>query len=298
MRTYSAITIIYNPHSTRRAKQLAQQLKNELRRQLPKQKIHLAATKHAGHAEKLAYKLAKATKWPLIISASGDGGYHEVVNGLVRAQSEGANPTAGLLPAGNANDHFRNLHAREELSEQIAHDNARNIDLLKFTYVQDGVRQERYAHSYIGLGLTPQAASELNKHELSKNKFLEVWLVARAIIRLRAVRLEVGGNLRRYDSLIFSNVALMSKYLSLSDIASAQDGKFEVTAFRRRNKLRLLLTLVTASTRGLKGTNQTKSFRFRTVKPQLVQLDGEIILIDGGSLATVSIDRGILRCIV
>lgn len=298
MRTYSAITIIYNPHSTRRAKQLAQQLKTELKRRLPRQKVHLAATKRAGHAETLAYKLAKATKRPLIISASGDGGYHEVVNGLVRAQAEGATPTAGLLPAGNANDHFRNLHAREELSEQIANDNARNIDLLKFRYVQDGQRQQRYAHSYIGLGLTPQAARELNQHELSKHKSLEVWLVAKAIISLRAIRLEVGDNIRHYDSLIFSNVPRMSKYLSLSDIGSAQDGKFEVTAFRRRNKFRLLLTLVTASTRGLKGTNQSKSFRFRTIKPQLVQLDGEIIQIDADSSATVSIDRGLLRCIV
>jgi diacylglycerol kinase (ATP) len=298
MRTYSAITIIYNPHSTRRAKQIAQQLKTELKRQLPKQKVHLAATKRAGHAEKLAYKLAKATKWPLIISASGDGGYHEVVNGLVRAQAEGAQPTAGLLPAGNANDHFHNLHARAELSEQIAQDNARNIDLLKFSYIQDGQRQQRYAHSYIGLGLTPQAARQLNEHELSKHKLLEVWLVAKAIITLRPAKLEVNGNLRRYDSLIFSNVPRMSKYLSLSDIASAQDGKFEVTAFRRRNKLQLLLTLVAASTRGLKGTNQSRSFRFRTIRPQLVQLDGELILIDGDSSATVSIDRSLLRCIV
>jgi diacylglycerol kinase family enzyme len=298
MARYTAITIIYNPHSTRRAKRAAEELRDELKRRLPKQKLRLAKTKRAGHAEQLAYRAARAGKRPLIISASGDGGYHEVVNGLLRAQAEGASPTAGLVPAGNANDHFRNLNARTELAQQIAVDNVRTIDVLRFEYTADGKRQSRYAHSYIGLGLTPHAARQLNTHNLSKHKLLEIWLVAKAILTLRTTRLIVRGTPRRYDSLIFSNIPSMSKYLSLSDISSAQDGKFEVTAFRRRNKFRLLMTLVTASTRGLKGTNQSRSYTFRTLKPQLVQLDGEIIRIDGDSEASVGIEPGILHCIV
>jgi diacylglycerol kinase family enzyme len=295
---YTAITIIYNPNSTRGARRAAESLRDDIKHRLKFQKLRLAKTNSAGHAEELAYRAAHATKRPLIISASGDGGYHEVVNGLLRAQAEGRQPTAGLVPAGNANDHFRNLNARTELAQQIAVDNVRTIDVLRFDYVADGQQQFRYAHSYIGLGLTPHAARQLNTHNLSKHKLLEVWLVAKAILTLRTTRLVVRGVSRRYDSLIFSNIPSMSKYLSLSDISSAQDGKFEVTAFRRRNKFRLLMTLVTASTRGLRGTNQSKRFTFKTLKPQLVQLDGEIVRIDGDSEASVSIVPGLLRCIV
>ena len=293
---YTSISVIYNPNSTGSGKALAEELSKKLRALLPRQKITIIPTKYAGHAEELAYKLAKASKRALIISASGDGGYHEIVNGAVRAQTEGAHPTTGLLPAGNANDHFRSLHTYE-LADAVASGHTQTIDLLKFTYYEGGEQQERYAHSYIGLGFTPQAGRELNRHKL--NWFNQIWLVAKILLFfLKPVRLKIRGEIRTYDSLIFSNVPKMSKILTISDIADATDGKFEIAAFRRRNRLRLILTLFTASTRGLKLRHQARTYAFRTTKSALVQLDGEVKTLDANSRATVSIEPKVLNCIV
>jgi diacylglycerol kinase (ATP) len=194
---YSAITIIYNPNSTGSGETLAMGLEKQLRKLSPRPRVAVVPTQYRGHAEALAYEIAHATERPLIISSSGDGGYHEIVNGIMRAQKEGAHVVSGLLPAGNANDHFRNLHDKDMLSA-IKAGKTQQIDLLKLSYSSEGKDHIRYAHSYIGLGLTPEAGQELNRHKL--NLWTEIWIVAKVLFRLRPVRLRVKGSLRTYDS--------------------------------------------------------------------------------------------------
>lgn len=295
MAEYTSITIIYNPNSTGSGKTLAQELKVKLLKELPEQAIKLVPTKRAGHAEELAYKYAKASERPLIISASGDGGYNEVINGIMLAIQEGARPVAGLLPAGNANDHFSNLHDGD-FTHAVLHGKHHLIDLLKLDATNNNSHVKRYAHSYIGLGLTPKAGHELNKVQL--NRFNEAWIVAKVLYKLRPTRLKVAGRIRSYDSLVFSNVSKMSKVLSLSQTAELNDGKFEVTAFYRRNKMKLLVSLLKATTTGLHGGLQTDEFTFETLKSSMVQLDGEIITLDAHTAVVVGLERTVLECIV
>ena len=160
--SYSIIAIIYNPKSTGSSKSLAQSLQKKLKVKLPNQRIELVATKHTGHARDIAYDIAKKYEKPLIVSSSGDGGYNEVVNGALQAQSEGAHPITSLLPAGNANDHHRNLHD-SSLVNEIVTMNTRDIDVLKISGCVDSKEITRYAHSYLGFGLTPRVGRELNK---------------------------------------------------------------------------------------------------------------------------------------
>ncbi len=295
MKKYSVITIIYNPKSTRSSEKLARDMLEKLRTVLPKQKVELASTEYAGHAVTLAYQLAKASKHPLIISASGDGGYHEVVNGLMRAQREGAHPVAGLLPAGNANDHFHDLHTDDFVQEVVA-GNENCIDLLKITATYNGQSLERYAHSYIGIGLSPKVGHDLN--ESKSKRFNDVLILLKDIWSFSPVRLKIDGHARAYDNLIFSNISKMSKVLTLSREARVDDGKFEVTAVYRRSKFKLFGVLLRASTAGLAGARQTDKFSFQTLQQTPIQLDGEVTTIDADTEATVSLEPKVLRCIV
>ena len=295
MSRFTSITIIYNPNSTGSGKELAEELKRDLEKTLPEQTVVVTPTKHAGHAETLAYDLAKASKRALIISASGDGGYHEVVNGIMKAQHEGATPIAGLLPAGNANDHFHNLHEQDTVAA-IKKGDSKRIDLLKLTGTSEGAPLVRYAHSYIGVGLTPKVGQELNKTDL--NTLKEAVIVIKSLLILQPVRILVNGKKRSFDSLIFSNVGKMSKVLTLSGDAEINDGQFEVTAFKPRNKLKLLATLLQGATRGLKGGTQTDHYAFKTLKPTIVQADGEITTLDANSEVVVTLEPKTLECIV
>jgi diacylglycerol kinase family enzyme len=293
--SYTTIAIIYNPNSTGSSEQLARELETKLRTRFPAQKIELIATDHAGHGKELAYSIAIASKNPLIISSSGDGGYHDIINGAMRAQKEGAHPTTGLLPAGNANDHYRNLH-NEELMERIEGRKSTKIDLLTIVGTAHGERVDLYAHSYIGFGLTPFIGKELNKTKL--NIIRETWLVVRALFVTESVKLKIGKKVRRYESVIFSNIDTMSKYLAISQPSSVTDGKCEVTIFERRSRFELIMTLLKASVRGVKEDHSVSEFSLQTVHKTLVQADGEIITLDAHSDVYVKVEPCVLDCIV
>ena len=173
MSAYTSIIIIYNPNSTGDGKHLAQELRDALLEKDSNLPVKLVPTKHAGHAEELAYETAMATENPLIISSSGDGGYHEVVNGIIRASKKGARATAGLLPAGNANDHYQHMHGHS-IVKSIIEQKTHHVDVLTFKSSSDNKPIKRYAHSYIGIGLTPNVGQELNKTDL--NWFKEIFI--------------------------------------------------------------------------------------------------------------------------
>jgi diacylglycerol kinase family enzyme len=262
---------------------------------LPKQKIELKATKYAGHAEKLAYEAAKHAANPLIISSSGDGGYSEVVNGAMKAQNEGRMVTTGVLPAGNANDHYQNLHEKD-LVKAIVRNDAKPIDLLTITSTSKGKKIMRYAHSYIGIGFSPKIARELNKTKLTFLK--EVALVARMLFTVKPVRLKLQDSVKYYESIIFSNVDKMSKYLKISRPSKVTDGKFEVTIFERRSRWSLILILLRASFTGLVHDSRVAEFSFHTVNQTLVQVDGEVVTLDADVSTVVGIEKQVLKCIV
>jgi diacylglycerol kinase (ATP) len=292
---YTSAAIIYNPKSTGSSKKLAEKFKKSLLADFPTLDVQLKPTEYAGHAEKLAYELSKASKHPLIFSSSGDGGYHEVINGAMKAQKEGYRPVTGVLPAGNANDHYHNLHD-EDVIQMIHKGKTKTIDLLTISYVSDRKKQLRYAHSYIGFGLTPAVSEELNKTKL--NKLKESWLVLKTIVKLKPVILKIRMRTRKYDSIIFSNVDRMSKYFNVSQPSHIADGKFEVTIFTRRNKLKLMMLMLESSFVHLKEDMQTSKFKLQTTHKTIAQADGEIIPIDAKSKVVVSIDKQVLNCLV
>lgn len=293
---YTTIAIIYNPNSTGSSELLARQFEEVLHKRLPTQKIELIRTEHAGHGEELAYRIASSQNNTLIVSSSGDGGYHDVINGVMKAQNAGHYATTGLLPAGNANDHYHNLHSKDLIEQIIDGDEPTKIDLLKLISTSKAAPIERYAHSYIGFGLTPVIGNELNKTKL--NPFNEFWIVARSLFTIKPVRLEVYNKVRHYESIVFSNVDVMSKYLKISQPSSVSDGKFEVTIFRRRNKLKLILLLLKTSFKGVKEDTKVREFLLKTVYETLVQTDGEIIELDAQSAVSIVIESQVLACVV
>lgn len=293
--SYSTIAVIYNPNSTGPSKKMAEDFVQQIKTRLPGQKIELIATEYAGHAEDLTYDISKRESNPLIISSSGDGGYNEVVNGAMKAQKEDYSPITGLLPAGNANDHYRNLHT-ENFVESVARENVKSIDVLKFRGQSKGQLMERYAHSYIGIGITPKVGRELNKTELNPVK--EIILAARVFFSVKSTKLKINNKVRRYDSVIFSNIDSMSKYLQISKKSSVTDGKFEITAFRKRHKLKLLSLFLKASIVGVEEDKRVSGFTFETVKKTSIQADGEISLLDANTQVVISAEKQALKCVV
>ena len=278
------MVLIFNPHSTGDAPALAEELRADLAERLPDLPVRLEPTQYAGHARVLAGEAA-ATGRPLVVSVSGDGGYNEVVDGVVKAGNDHA--VCAVKAAGNANDHRRATRERP-LVEAIVAGEVRRIDLLRLTIGEGADARVQYAHSYIGMGLTPVVAIDLEKG--GKGSFREILSVVRTFAAFRpfTIRLE-DGRRRSFDSLLFANIAEMAKYATLSETGRPDDGQFEVITLPHTAKWRVLATAVRAAVRGLGPQPTARHYAFTTVKPIPLQVDGELLALEPGTPVRVDI---------
>lgn len=136
-------------------------LRDDVAERLPATLVYLDSTdtEGAGHRRDLAREAA-VTGRPLIVSLSGDGGYNEVVDGVMQA----GNPARYALrsPQPNANAHHTAICDRPFV-EAVVPGDGRRINLIRLTVGDGPAVRVRYAHSYIGLiglGLTPVVASD------------------------------------------------------------------------------------------------------------------------------------------
>jgi diacylglycerol kinase (ATP) len=287
-RPFDAVEIVYNPNSTGNATERAQELADELAKRAPDLPVTLRPTEHAGHGREIARDAARSGR-PLVVSVSGDGGYNDVVNGLMDAEVDEV--FAAVLAAGNANDHRRTTRERP-LADGIIDGDVSRLDLLRMS-VGDGA--PRYAHSYIGLGITPTVALELEKG--GKGSIREVISTIRSFARFRPFEIETDTGTERFDSVIFANIREMAKFAELSDEGRPDDGRFEVIILRHTAKWRVLFTAAKAALRGLGPQPTAREYRFRTRDPMPVQVDGEVDEFERGASVTVAIAPGAVQTV-
>jgi len=289
-RPFDAVEIVFNPNSTGDAQERAEELAKQLAERAPELPVQLRPTERAGHGREIARDAARAGR-PLVVSVSGDGGYNDVVNGLMDADADSA--YAAVLAAGNANDHRRVTRERP-LADAIIDGDVSKLDLLRMS-VDDG-REPRYAHSYIGLGITPTVALELEKG--GKGSIKEVISTIRTFSRFRPFQIETDSGTETFDSVIFANIREMAKFAVLSEEGRPDDGRFEVVVLRHTAKWRVLATAVRAAIRGLGPQPTAREYWFRTVDPMPVQVDGEVSEFERGVGVTVEIVPGALHTVL
>lgn len=287
--TVDSVLIVFNPGSTGDADALARQLRSELAAVRPELRVDLRPTEYAGHARDIACEAASGPGRPLIVSASGDGGYNEVVNGIMDVP--GTEAAAAVLPAGNANDHDR-VTARRPLHDAILDGRTEKMDLLAMTL---GDAPVRHAHSYIGFGLTPVVALEIE--EGGKGTVREIVSTVRSFWAFTPFRLRFAdGNVRRVDNLLLANISEMAKVAEVSE-GRPDDGRFEVILMEHRPKWRVLFTAIRAAVRGLGPQPTAEDFRFTALDPMPVQIDGEVEDLEAGTAVQVRIAAGVLSVV-
>ncbi len=283
------LVVIYNPASTGKSKQTAERFVARVHRRigLP---VELMATKRPGHGEDLARKAAQRDRHTMIISASGDGGYHEVINGIL--QSKNPDTTTGLLPAGNANDHYNYMH-HGDVIRRITSSRAEHIDVLQIT---SSTGWTRYAHSYAGVGLTSQINDLLKQHDY--HPIREFRLAFWKALNIKPVRVKVAGKTKRLDNLLFLNAGRMSKMIKMTGRASISDGKFELMEIKAGAILDLASYFFRAITVGVNDAKQVKTYEFTCEHDMGLQMDGERKQLHKGETITVTIVPRALHCII
>lgn len=292
---YRHVYIIYNPKSTGDSKQLALDFEQKVRSVLPNAEVRTRATKHPGHVEKLVRELLGKKNRVLFVSSSGDGGYNELINAVMAIKHPLQVVDCMVLPAGNANDHSRTMHSGDVV-ESFESTKAVRIDLLKITITSEESKQVRYAHSYAGLGITPEIAKEVNRHD--SEPFREVQLVLKTVRRFKPFKIKSGRKVYKLDSLVFANIHQMAKYMTLGDKNRPRDGRFELLMFKHRGKGMLLFKIMKALVSWVRPQKRLRKYSFTVLQSVSMQLDGEVIEIPKGARVTVRNAYRALRTLI
>ena len=288
---FDRLVLIFNPGRAGMAGHI-EVLQRDLALDLQGLPVELLPTGFAGHARDLARSEAGRGA-PLIVSVSGDGGYNEVVNGVMDVP--GSKAVCTVIPAGNANDHFRSLPART-LSQALTEKTVRHIDLLRVAFRSGSREQVQYAHSYVGFGLTPLMAIGIEKG--GKGKVLELVSVARTLRRLEPFELvRDDGATAKFDSLILANISRMAKYGTVSESQYPDDGRFEVVTLPHAGLTKMALMTLRAVTLGLGHQPSVRSYAFSTRNAVPCQIDGEIVHIQAGTHVRVDSAKGALATV-
>ncbi len=289
MPVFDHIAIIYNPNSTGDAPRMAKRLATQIdhAKETIGTEATLTPTERMGHAIELSRKLSLKHKRPLIVSVSGDGGYNEVVNGAMQAKetSNKARPVVAVVGAGNANDHRRVMRDRP-LIELIKAGEPREFDLIHLDARTKGFKTERYAHSYIGFGITPEVGNELNKRE--KSLWSEISMILHTYRKYAPFHIKQDGDERLLDNLVFANINEMAKIIKLDEKNTVHDDKFEVIELDHRSKLHMFGTLIKAALFGFKNPPSYSAYAFEVLDALPVQCDGEIEKLPAHSRVTIT----------
>lgn len=289
MSVFDHIAIIYNPNSTGDAPAMAKNLRTQIDRNRKSigTKAVLTPTKHARHAITLSRDIALKYKRPLIVSVSGDGGYNEVINGAMEAknQSTTAQPVTAVVGAGNANDHRRVVRS-DPLIELIKKGEPKPLDLIHIKASAKGFTLSRYAHSYIGYGVTPQVGHELNKH--GKSLLHEIKSILKTYRSYAPFTIERDGESKVLDNLVFANINEMAKFIKLDEKNTMHDDKFEVIELYHRSKIHMLGTLLRAALIGFKNPPSYSSYELTSKDKLPIQLDGEVEWLPKNCTAVVT----------
>ena len=200
-------------------------------------------------------------------------------------RTKDAHPVVAVVAAGNANDHRRVM--RDEPIRKLIRDNRpKKMDLLHIRAVRGKETFERYAHSYIGFGISPQVALRLNRHKL--NKLRELQIVTKTFFTFKPLQVTHEGSTRTLDSLIFANINEMAKVLKFREEPKVQDGKFELIEFPHQGRIQLLKQFLITAVVGYSEPKSYEHYECSFGHASDVQLDGEVEKIPKSADVTVT----------
>jgi diacylglycerol kinase family enzyme len=293
MQPIDHVVIIFNPQSTKAKKGLVPKFKRELTGLAPYLKVSILKTDHSGHAEELAKAFA-ADATAAVLSASGDGGYNEVLNGIMSVR-KAFHPALGVLPCGNANDHFHAV-ARGSTAKHIAEGKVRKLDMLRIDFTDEkGKACTRYAHSYIGFGITSYVRKRLDEKKI--NAFTEKIVAARSFVDAKPIRIRRLSEEHEVDSLFFTNIKVFAKFFKVKTSKPA-DGKYEVHVVHHTTQLHRAGALLRLNTKKSTVRSRSSEYAFTLLEKAPMQVDGEVIMVAKRSRVVVSLERGALRTII
>jgi len=258
--------------------------------------FNLILTERPWHAADLAEKAA-LEGYDVVVSASGDGTANEVLNGLMRAQAQGANKTAmGIITVGTGNDLAYGMNIPGNFDEcftVLREDKRRVMDvgLVKGGDYPNG----RYFGNGVGMGFDAAVGFEAVKIRWIRG------LLAYLIAALRTVFLYFTAPLVNitYDETSIEQLSLMTSIMNgqrmgggfyMAPNGDPGDGWLDLCIAASASKMRIF-QLITYFMKGTQATQpEVKTARARKISITAItgsmpaHCDGETLCYKGEKL--------------
>lgn len=271
-------------HAGERDRTLRQLVAEEAAQRGSAFEVDWVETGHPGHASDLAEQAAKEG-YDRIIAIGGDGTIHEVVNGLMRVESD-QRPSIGVLPVGSGNDFAHNFgipNSLEEAVHSLFGQQTRAVDVLS---VMDGSGRQEYFNNTMGIGFT----GAVNIATRSKKQWRGFLLYLVAVLETilfnpPALQIECQFNddppvNKSISTFSICNGPREGGGFPVVPHAVMDDGLISWMIMRRLGRLQILFFLpIVMNARHL---NYTKSFESGTAKKLHIKSDSTMAIhIDG-----------------
>lgn len=230
----------------------------------------------------------------IIVACGGDGTINEVASCLVNT-----NIALGIIPLGSGNGLASNLKIPTRIEHAIA--------LIKSTSIKQidvGLINEHYFFSNTGIGIDAQVIMHYeNSNERKLTSYIKSSLKALNGLNYKnEITVEINGKtIHTHPFLLFiSNSNEMGYKISLTPMASLQDGLLDVLIVSKMSKLRSLffgLLILFKKPHIIKEAQhyQSKAIKIRQANQQIYesQIDGEFFSIKSDAITISLLEKSL-----
>ncbi len=245
-------------------------------------------TEHYGHGIPLA-KEAAQQGYQRIVSVGGDGSIHEMVNGVLLAESRDENARLAFIPTGSGNDLARIFDIPKEpgkIKEFLERDRITPMDVGRMVYDDNGTRKTRYFLSIAGAGYAADATDLANKYFkfLGRHCYLGGGVASFIIGPHTYMEITIDDRppLREPFSMVaIANTPFAGGGMEFAPTADYRDGLLDVVLAHKTNRLKFAGLYVAMTKRRHLESPLISHFRAKRVK---IDSDKKLALLADGEV--------------
>lgn len=289
------IKLIFNPHADNgRGWRVASALQATIEQMGG---AEWTSTEHPTHAMDLALEAAN-DGFEVVVAIGGDGTVHEVINGLMRVDSE-RRPMLAAVPIGNGNDFCANVGIEPDPSAAIQRVFSGEPKGLDIGMVTDASGRTEYWDNSLGIGF--DAAAVIHSQAITRLQGTPMYFVAavKTIIRdHHAPHFKIRTDSEEIDNeflmITFCNGRREGGGFILAPEARPDDGVLDYAMVEWVSRLKMF-RLIPEFMRGTHGRfNEVHLGRFRELeleadRPLLIHTDGEIFANSTSNVQELSV---------
>lgn len=289
------IKLIFNPHADNgRGWRVASALQATIEQMGG---AEWTSTEHPTHATDLALEAAN-DGFEVVVAIGGDGTVHEVINGLMRVDSE-RRPMLAAVPIGNGNDFCANVGIEPDPSAAIQRVFSGEPKGLDIGMVTDASGRTEYWDNSLGIGF--DAAAVIHSQAITRLQGTPMYFVAavKTIIRdHHAPHFKIRTDSEEIDNeflmITFCNGRREGGGFILAPEARPDDGVLDYAMVEWVSRLKMF-RLIPEFMRGTHGRfNEVHLGRFRELeleadRPLLIHTDGEIFANSTSNVQELSV---------